>query len=71
MQGLFPFFRTVLGDWPAAWAYTCGLGKVVFLMPGHHLPSFQLPEVAKLLRGGPVGGWGEVLAAGLFNDYPV
>ncbi|MDU2243221.1 MAG: ThuA domain-containing protein [Paenibacillus sp.] len=39
-------------DWPAAWAHSYGLGKVVFLMPGHHLPSFQHPEVAKLLRGG-------------------
>lgn len=39
-------------EWPAAWAHSYGLGKVVFLMPGHHLPSFQHPEVAKLLRGG-------------------
>lgn len=39
-------------DWPAAWAHSHGLGKVVFLMQGHHLPSFQHPEVAKLLRGG-------------------
>ncbi|GGA32253.1 ThuA domain-containing protein [Paenibacillus physcomitrellae] len=28
-------------DWPAAWARNYGLGRVVFLMPGHHLPSFQ------------------------------
>ncbi|WP_138495004.1 ThuA domain-containing protein [Paenibacillus pinistramenti] len=28
-------------DWPAAWARRYGLGRVVFLMPGHHLPSFR------------------------------
>ncbi|ANS76868.1 glycosyl hydrolase [Paenibacillus yonginensis] len=28
-------------EWPAAWARNYGLGRVVFLMPGHHLPSFQ------------------------------
>ncbi|MNI49481.1 Trehalose utilization [compost metagenome] len=27
-------------DWPAAWVRHYGLGRVVFLMPGHHLPSF-------------------------------
>lgn len=28
-------------DWPAAWVRNYGLGRVVFLMPGHHLPSFE------------------------------
>jgi uncharacterized protein len=28
-------------NWPAAWVRHYGLGRVVFLMPGHHLPSFQ------------------------------
>lgn len=28
-------------EWPAAWARTFGKGRVVYLMPGHHLPSFQ------------------------------
>ncbi|MGG6312672.1 ThuA domain-containing protein [Paenibacillus macerans] len=39
-------------EWPAAWAHAFGLGKVVFLMPGHHLPSFRHAEYAKLLRNG-------------------
>lgn len=26
---------------PAAWAHEYGLGKVVYLMPGHHAPSFE------------------------------
>ncbi|SET60655.1 ThuA domain-containing protein [Paenibacillus sp. NFR01] len=28
-------------DWPAAWVRNYGLGRVAFLMPGHHLPSFE------------------------------
>lgn len=28
-------------NWPAAWVRNYGLGRVVFLMPGHHLPSFE------------------------------
>lgn len=27
-------------EWPAAWARRFGLGRVVYLAPGHHLPSF-------------------------------
>ncbi|MFX3633204.1 MAG: ThuA domain-containing protein [Candidatus Pristimantibacillus sp.] len=27
-------------DWPAAWTRHYGKGRVVFLAPGHHLPSF-------------------------------
>ncbi|CAM3671949.1 ThuA domain-containing protein [Paenibacillus glucanolyticus] len=36
--------------WPAAWAHTYGSGRVVYLMPGHHLPSFQVESVRKLIR---------------------
>ncbi|WP_151737527.1 ThuA domain-containing protein ['Paenibacillus yunnanensis' Narsing Rao et al. 2020] len=28
-------------EWPAAWVRNYGLGRVVFLMPGHHRPSFE------------------------------
>ncbi|WP_150266162.1 ThuA domain-containing protein [Paenibacillus tepidiphilus] len=28
-------------EWPAAWVRHYGLGRVVYLMPGHHLPSFE------------------------------
>ncbi|MFS0723607.1 ThuA domain-containing protein [Paenibacillus sp. 1P07SE] len=28
-------------DWPAAWTRTYGLGRVAYLMPGHHAPSFD------------------------------
>ncbi|AIQ65971.1 Trehalose utilization [compost metagenome] len=35
--------------WPAAWCHSYGLGRVVYLMPGHHEPSFRHPEVRKLL----------------------
>ncbi|GAB6931174.1 hypothetical protein JCM10914A_51570 [Paenibacillus sp. JCM 10914] len=41
--------------WPAAWVHTYGAGRVVYLMPGHHLPSFQIEEVRKLIRNG--GMW--------------
>ncbi|SFX19109.1 hypothetical protein SAMN04487866_10289 [Thermoactinomyces sp. DSM 45891] len=36
--------------WPAAWAHTYGSGRVVNLMPGHHLPSFQVEPARKLIR---------------------
>lgn len=36
--------------WPAAWAHTYGSGRVVYLMPGHHLPSFQVESVRQLIR---------------------
>ncbi|WP_334075252.1 MULTISPECIES: ThuA domain-containing protein [Paenibacillus] len=38
------------GDWPAAWARRFGLGRIVFLMPGHHLASFQHSGYGKLIR---------------------
>lgn len=37
-------------DWhPAAWAQSYGLGRVVYLMPGHDQPAFRHPEYRKLL----------------------
>ncbi|KAA9008428.1 ThuA domain-containing protein [Paenibacillus spiritus] len=35
--------------WPAAWSHSYGQGRVVFLMPGHHEPSFHHPAVRELL----------------------
>lgn len=37
-------------NYPAAWAKSYGLGRIVYLMPGHHLDSFQHPEYAKLIQ---------------------
>lgn len=34
-------------DWPAAWTRPYGLGRVAFLAPGHHLPSFQQEEFGR------------------------
>ncbi|MGU3471129.1 ThuA domain-containing protein [Paenibacillus sp. D51F] len=36
-------------SWPAAWAHEFGLGKVVYLMPGHHRQSFRHPEYRRLI----------------------
>ncbi|TDF93568.1 ThuA domain-containing protein [Paenibacillus piri] len=41
--------------WPAAWAHEYGLGRVVYLMPGHHVQSFLHPEYRKLILQG--GQW--------------
>ncbi|HEY2494585.1 MAG TPA: ThuA domain-containing protein [Paenibacillus sp.] len=40
-----------LGDsWhPAAWTQAYGLGRVAFLMPGHHEPSFMHPMIGQLI----------------------
>ncbi|UKS25487.1 ThuA domain-containing protein [Paenibacillus sp. HWE-109] len=35
--------------WPAAWAHEYGLGRVVYLMPGHHVESFKHPTYRKLI----------------------
>jgi type 1 glutamine amidotransferase len=35
--------------WPAAWSLSYGLGRVVYLMPGHNQPSFQHEGYRKLL----------------------
>lgn|SRR5690625_2155525 len=38
---------------PAAWAHSFGLGRVVYLMPGHQLSSFHVEEYRELiLRSG-------------------
>ncbi|MCI3922384.1 ThuA domain-containing protein [Paenibacillus sp. TRM 82003] len=35
--------------YPAAWEHRFGLGRVVYLQPGHHAPSFQPPAYRRLL----------------------
>lgn len=35
--------------YPAAWCHSYGQGRVVYLMPGHHEPSFLHPSVRKLI----------------------
>lgn len=54
------FESTLLAEYPhdgamraAAWCHSFGLGRVVYLMPGHHLPSFSSESFRKMiLRGG-------------------
>lgn len=45
--------------WPAAWAHEYGLGRIVYLMPGHQVASFQVEAYRRLILNG--GMW----AAGL------
>ncbi|MDR6553728.1 ThuA domain-containing protein [Paenibacillus qinlingensis] len=42
-------------QWPAAWTRAYGLGRVVYLMPGHHPPSFQSETYGKWIRS--AGYW--------------
>jgi len=35
--------------WPAAWAHTYGLGRVVFLSPGHNIETFHQPMFRKMI----------------------
>ncbi|MDP4096148.1 ThuA domain-containing protein [Paenibacillus sp. P96] len=35
--------------YPAAWAHSYGLGRVVYLMPGHHQPTFQNVSFQRLI----------------------
>ncbi|MBP1961547.1 ThuA domain-containing protein [Paenibacillus aceris] len=35
--------------YPAAWEHAYGLGKIVYLQPGHHAPSFQPEAYRRLL----------------------
>ena len=38
------------GEWlPAAWGHSYGLGRVVYLMPGHHEPTFRHPAIRTVL----------------------
>jgi type 1 glutamine amidotransferase len=60
------FETTILAEYPhdgtmrqAAWCHDFGLGRVVYLMPGHHLPSFSVEPFRQMIRRG--GLW----AAGL------
>ncbi|GIP54456.1 ThuA domain-containing protein [Paenibacillus vini] len=39
-------------DWPAAWVRHFGLGRIAYLMPGHHLDSFMHSGYADLVRNG-------------------
>ncbi|WP_181909357.1 ThuA domain-containing protein [Paenibacillus taihuensis] len=41
-----------LGDQriPAAWTAARGRGRIVYLMPGHHKPSFLHPSSRKLIQ---------------------
>lgn len=35
--------------WPAAWTHEFGLGRIVYLMPGHQLSSFRVESYRKLI----------------------
>ena len=37
-------------QWPAAWAHQYGLGKVVYLSPGHCVETFKDPMFRELIR---------------------
>jgi type 1 glutamine amidotransferase len=37
-------------NWPAAWAHGYGLGRVVYLSPGHTIDSFTDPMYRKLIQ---------------------
>lgn len=57
---MLPHFETtVLAEYPhegamrqAAWCHEYGLGRVVYLMPGHHLPSFSVEPFRQMIRQG-------------------
>ncbi|WP_017811033.1 MULTISPECIES: ThuA domain-containing protein [Paenibacillus] len=41
---------TMNGDtWPAAWCSHYGMGRTVYLMPGHHAASFDYPEYRTMI----------------------
>jgi len=35
--------------WPAAWTHDFGLGRVVYLMPGHDRSAFEVPDYRRLI----------------------
>lgn len=37
---------------PAVWCHAFGLGRVLYLMPGHHLPSFHEEPFRRMIRQG-------------------
>ncbi len=47
-------------QWPAAWAHKYGLGKVVYLSPGHQAASFREPEYRKLILRGALWAAGSL-----------
>ena len=36
-------------QWPAAWAHKYGLGRVVYLSPGHRPATFRIPIYRNLI----------------------
>ncbi len=36
--------------WPAAWVHEFGLGRIVYLMPGHTATAFQNPMYQRMIR---------------------
>ncbi|MBW7461834.1 ThuA domain-containing protein, partial [Paenibacillus sepulcri] len=38
--------------YPAGWEHAYGLGKVVYLQPGHHAPSFKPASYRRLVLNG-------------------
>ncbi|WP_154121007.1 ThuA domain-containing protein [Paenibacillus monticola] len=60
------FETTILAEYPhdgamrpAAWCHEFGLGRVVYLMPGHHLPSFSVEPFRQMIKQG--GLWAAAL----------
>lgn len=45
-------YRDAEGVWPAVWAHEYGRGRVAYLQPGHHRPSFERPEIRRLIANG-------------------
>ncbi|MFC5470625.1 ThuA domain-containing protein [Cohnella suwonensis] len=52
-----PYIRTTIlaeyehegQKWPAAWTHEFGLGRIVYLMPGHDLSAFKVEAYRKLI----------------------
>lgn len=42
-------YQSAEGPKPAAWAHRYGLGRIVYLMPGHHVPSFAHDTYRQLI----------------------
>ncbi|WP_150270228.1 ThuA domain-containing protein [Paenibacillus tepidiphilus] len=42
-------YESEQGRQPAAWCHSYGQGRVVYLMPGHHEPTFRHPAVRQLI----------------------
>jgi type 1 glutamine amidotransferase len=46
--------------WPAAWAHAYGLGRVVYLMPGHRVTVFQESMFRKLIVNSSLWAMGDL-----------